>query len=83
MNLAGQDWTIHPQPADWLLKNGDPRRMQVNAFGFGGSNYVVQIEQTMEHEDTADWNEARLTRVKSLQENRLRLRMAFPFLQRK
>jgi len=22
-----------------------PRRFQVNAFGFGGSNYVVQVEQ--------------------------------------
>ncbi len=52
ISVNGSGLEILSEPADWLLKNGDPRRMQVNAFGFGGSNYVVQIEQTMEHEDT-------------------------------
>ena len=30
--------------------NGRPRRLQVNAFGFGGSNYVVQLEQAMDEQ---------------------------------
>jgi len=38
------------EPAMWD-KNGSPRRLQVNAFGFGGSNYVVQVEQALEEED--------------------------------
>jgi acyl transferase domain-containing protein len=52
MGIEGSGLTIHPEPADWRLKNGDPRRLQVNAFGFGGSNYVVQVEGAMEQEDT-------------------------------
>ncbi|MDQ1238718.1 MAG: hypothetical protein QG577_903, partial [Thermodesulfobacteriota bacterium] len=40
------------EPAQWSRKNGLPRRMQVNAFGFGGSNYVVQIEETQNDEGT-------------------------------
>ena len=52
MGIEGSGLTIHPEPADWKLKNGDPRRLQVNAFGFGGSNYVVQVEGAMEQEDT-------------------------------
>ncbi len=52
MGIEGSGLTIHPEPADWRLKNGDPRRLQVNAFGFGGSNYVVQVEGAMEQQDT-------------------------------
>ncbi len=48
MELDGSGITIHPQPADWLRRNGDPRRLQVNAFGFGGSNYVLQLEEALE-----------------------------------
>ena len=33
-------------------RTGRPRRLQVNAFGFGGSNYVVQVEQALDDEDT-------------------------------
>jgi len=33
-------------------QDSQPRRLQVNAFGFGGSNYVVQVEQAMDEVDT-------------------------------
>ncbi len=36
---------IHSEPVEWRLRNGDPRRLQVNAFGFGVSNYVVQWKE--------------------------------------
>jgi malonyl CoA-acyl carrier protein transacylase len=52
MGIEGSGLTIHPEPAEWRLRNGDPRRLQVNAFGFGGSNYVVQVEGAMEQQDT-------------------------------
>ncbi len=38
-------------PDEWRQKDGLPRRMQVNAFGFGGSNYVIQIEEALDGKD--------------------------------
>ena len=38
-------------PQEWRLRSDRPRRMQVNAFGFGGSNYVAQLEQSLNGED--------------------------------
>ncbi len=52
MAIEGSGLTIHRKPVEWKLRNGDPRRLQVNAFGFGGSNYVVQVEGAMEQQDT-------------------------------
>ncbi len=45
MGLQGSGLLIPPEPLDWKSRDGEPRRFQVNAFGFGGSNYVVQVEQ--------------------------------------
>jgi len=50
--LEGSGLIIAPEPLQWESRNGRPRRLQVNAFGFGGSNYVVQIEQAMDAADT-------------------------------
>ncbi len=48
MDLTGSGLLIAPEPLDWQCKDGRLRRVQVNAFGFGGSNYVVQLEQAMD-----------------------------------
>ena len=32
------------KPEPWPVNTGRPRRFEVNAFGFGGANYVVQLE---------------------------------------
>jgi malonyl CoA-acyl carrier protein transacylase len=45
MGLEGSGLLVAAQPLDWKAKSGGPRRFQVNAFGFGGSNYVMQVEQ--------------------------------------
>jgi malonyl CoA-acyl carrier protein transacylase len=61
--LEGSGLLIAPEPLDWQRRNGLPRRLQVNAFGFGGSNYVVQVEQALNGEDAvliATGREARL-----------------------
>ena len=63
MDLDGSGLAIYPEPEDWALRNGDPRRMQVNAFGFGGSNYVVQLEQNMETADSVLVSKARPTNI--------------------
>ena len=52
IDLEGSGLLIAPEPLDWKCRNGQPRRFQVNAFGFGGSNYVVQVEQAMDEVDT-------------------------------
>ena len=48
IDLKGSGLLIAPEPLDWESKAGRLRRLQVNAFGFGGSNYVVQLEQAMD-----------------------------------
>lgn len=52
MELEGSGLIVLPEPQTWKFKGGSPRRMQVNAFGFGGSNYVVQLEKTSDEEDS-------------------------------
>ena len=52
IDLEGSGLLIAPEPLDWKGRDGQPRRLQVNAFGFGGSNYVVQVEQAMDEADT-------------------------------
>ena len=47
MGLHGSGLLIAAEPLDWKGKTGEPRRFQVNAFGFGGSNYVLQVEQDL------------------------------------
>ncbi|MDZ7695706.1 MAG: SDR family oxidoreductase [Deltaproteobacteria bacterium] len=52
IDVEGSDLLIAPEPMDWKDRDSRPRRLQVDAFGFGGSNYVVQVEQAMDEWDT-------------------------------
>lgn len=52
IDLEGSGFFIASEPLDWKCSAGRLRRFQVNAFGFGGSNYVVQLEQAMDEVDT-------------------------------
>jgi len=52
IDLEGSGLLVAPEPLDWKGMDSQPRRFQVNAFGFGGSNYVVQVEQAMDEVDT-------------------------------
>ncbi|MGZ5554253.1 MAG: SDR family NAD(P)-dependent oxidoreductase [Candidatus Aminicenantales bacterium] len=51
IDLDGSGLVIAKEPFDWNVEAGRPRRVQVNAFGFGGSNYVVQVEQALDEAD--------------------------------
>ena len=53
IDLGGSGFRVAPEPFDWPRRDGLPRRLQVNAFGFGGSNYVVQVEEALDGEDPA------------------------------
>ena len=48
IDLEAAGFLVPDQPVDWPQPKGRPRRLQVNAFGFGGANYVVQLEQCRE-----------------------------------
>jgi len=50
--LEGSGLLLPREPLDWKRRDGQPRRLQVNAFGFGGSNYVVQVEEDLESAGT-------------------------------
>jgi len=52
IDLEGSGFFIAPEPLDWDCRAGRLRRLQVNAFGFGGSNYVVQLEQARDEPAT-------------------------------
>ena len=51
IGLEGSALSVLSRPEEWARGNGRPRRFQVNAFGFGGSNYVVQLEQCIDEQD--------------------------------
>jgi len=48
IDLEAAGFHVSDQPAEWPQPKDRPRRLQVNAFGFGGANYVVQLEQSRE-----------------------------------
>ncbi len=52
IDLERSGLLIAREPLDWKCRDSEPRRLQVNAFGFGGSNYVVQVEQAMDEVDS-------------------------------
>ena len=53
IDLKGSNLFIAPEPLDWKCGADRLRRLQVNAFGFGGSNYVVQLEQSRDEAGAA------------------------------
>jgi acyl transferase domain-containing protein/NAD(P)H-dependent flavin oxidoreductase YrpB (nitropropane dioxygenase family)/NAD(P)-dependent dehydrogenase (short-subunit alcohol dehydrogenase family)/acyl carrier protein len=38
---------VTPQPEAWPRPANQPRRLQINAFGFGGANFVVHVEECL------------------------------------
>ena len=50
MELDKSCFKIASEPEPWPDTDGNPRRFEVNAFGFGGSNYVVQLEQNVQQQ---------------------------------
>lgn len=44
IDLESAGFHVPVQPIDWPQPSDRPRRLQVNAFGFGGANYVVHLE---------------------------------------
>jgi acyl transferase domain-containing protein/NAD(P)-dependent dehydrogenase (short-subunit alcohol dehydrogenase family) len=53
-NWHASGFAVLDKPAPWRTLAGRPRRLQVDAFGFGGSNFVVQLEQAGEGANQAE-----------------------------
>ncbi len=47
IGLEKNGFRILNQPEEWKTSD-KPRRLQVNSFGFGGANYVMQLEEAAE-----------------------------------
>lgn len=47
IDLERWGFRVPTQPSDWPRPADRPRRFMVNAFGFGGANYVVQLEESL------------------------------------
>lgn len=45
IDLESWGFRVPGTPEDWPQPPGRPRRLMVNAFGFGGANYVVHLEE--------------------------------------
>ena len=52
MGLNGSGLVVDTEPSDWKIVQDRPRRLQVNSFGFGGSNYVMHLEESRDGHDT-------------------------------
>jgi malonyl CoA-acyl carrier protein transacylase len=48
VDLEAGGFHVPLQPEEWPQPPDRPRRLEVNAFGFGGANYVVQLEECRE-----------------------------------
>jgi acyl transferase domain-containing protein/NAD(P)-dependent dehydrogenase (short-subunit alcohol dehydrogenase family)/acyl carrier protein len=47
IDLERYGFHVLSQPDEWPRPAHRPRRLQVNAFGFGGANFVVQVEEPL------------------------------------
>ncbi|MDD2902573.1 MAG: SDR family oxidoreductase, partial [Syntrophales bacterium] len=52
MGIEESGLQVATEPLEWPAGNGRPRRLQVNSFGFGGSNYVMHLEESLDGRDT-------------------------------
>jgi len=48
IDLESWGFRVPKQPENWPQPPGHPRRLMVNAFGFGGANYVVHLEDNLD-----------------------------------
>lgn len=50
VGLESAGFRVCKKPEPWPQPVNRPRRFEVNAFGFGGANYIVQIEGRNQHQ---------------------------------
>lgn len=66
LDLESWGFKVFPKPTPWPHSPHHPRRFQVNAFGFGGANYVIQLEEANWQPDLDDTPAANASALKNL-----------------
>ena len=56
LNIHQSPFYLNTQSRPWFSKKEHPRRAGVSAFGFGGSNFHVVIEEYRKHKQEISWD---------------------------
>ena len=56
LNIENSHFYLNSNTRPWFPPNGDPRRAGVSAFGFGGSNFHVVLEEYNSEKTEIAWN---------------------------
>jgi len=56
LNIKSSHFYLNTSTRPWCLHNGDPRRAGVSAFGFGGSNFHVILEEYRSEKSEIAWD---------------------------
>ncbi len=56
LNLNASGFYLNDQSKPWIPLNGRPRRCGVSAFGFGGSNFHVVLEEYTPQKEHISWD---------------------------
>jgi acyl transferase domain-containing protein/NAD(P)-dependent dehydrogenase (short-subunit alcohol dehydrogenase family)/acyl carrier protein len=56
LNIRRSPFYLNTQTRPWFSKKDHPRRAGISAFGFGGSNFHVVIEEYQQHKQTIAWD---------------------------
>jgi polyketide-type polyunsaturated fatty acid synthase PfaA len=56
LNIRQSPFYLNTQTRPWFSKKEHPRRAGISAFGFGGSNFHVVIEEYQKQKQTISWD---------------------------
>ena len=56
LNIHKSPFYLNTQSRPWFSKKGHPRRAGVSAFGFGGSNFHLVIEEYRKQKEKISWD---------------------------
>ncbi|RJP79277.1 MAG: acyltransferase domain-containing protein, partial [Desulfobacteraceae bacterium] len=56
LNIQDSPFYLNPSSRPWIARESHPRRSGVSAFGFGGSNYHVVLEEYTPRKQTISWD---------------------------
>ncbi len=56
LNICQSAFYLNTQTRPWFSKKEHPRRAGISAFGFGGSNFHVVIEEYQKQKQTISWD---------------------------